>query len=232
MNRITRNGILLCLSGFIFVDLFAATQGSSKLNQLNKVFHHKGQERDDNSAHRITLGKVVFYFSRKPEVHPLSQKIKEVEGNKKMVFFFPMTEVKSAECKKMIKQLNAAEDTVYSVNLEVVTKPIKGVKFILTFNPNNVVFEYDAFQSITLQKALVFTFYNKKLLDQLEKKKNAVLQTACNKKPGIVIDCGHGGHDTGAIYFSTKEKDISMEVGLRVAQALRSKGFDVFFDKK
>ena len=43
----------------------------------------------------------------------------------------------------------------------------------------------------------------------------------------IMIDMGHGGNDPGAIGKISKEKMITLQVGMRVAQLLKSYGFQV-----
>jgi N-acetylmuramoyl-L-alanine amidase len=43
----------------------------------------------------------------------------------------------------------------------------------------------------------------------------------------IVVDPGHGGNDPGAVGNGLKEKDINLAIGLKMENALKSKGFDV-----
>ncbi|WIG97427.1 N-acetylmuramoyl-L-alanine amidase [Myxococcus sp. SDU36] len=44
----------------------------------------------------------------------------------------------------------------------------------------------------------------------------------------VVIDPGHGGHDTGAIgKKGTREKDVALAISLKLAQELREKGLEV-----
>ncbi|MHB1846984.1 MAG: N-acetylmuramoyl-L-alanine amidase [Deltaproteobacteria bacterium] len=44
----------------------------------------------------------------------------------------------------------------------------------------------------------------------------------------IIIDAGHGGHDTGAIGpGGTREKDVTLAIAQRLAKALRARGLDV-----
>ncbi|WP_250644869.1 N-acetylmuramoyl-L-alanine amidase family protein [Paenibacillus larvae] len=43
----------------------------------------------------------------------------------------------------------------------------------------------------------------------------------------VVIDPGHGGRDSGAVGVSgLKEKDVTLDIGLKVRQALRAKGIE------
>ena len=49
-----------------------------------------------------------------------------------------------------------------------------------------------------------------------------IIQVAANNTPRVIIDCGHGGSDNGVIGCNNiKEKEVSLQVGLQVAQLLR-----------
>ena len=43
----------------------------------------------------------------------------------------------------------------------------------------------------------------------------------------VVIDPGHGGEDSGAVAQGVVEKDLNLDVGMRVARALRTRSVDV-----
>ncbi len=47
----------------------------------------------------------------------------------------------------------------------------------------------------------------------------------------IVIDAGHGGHDTGAYSGGKKEKDLVLQITKRLYKELRSKGYKVYFTR-
>jgi len=47
----------------------------------------------------------------------------------------------------------------------------------------------------------------------------------------VVIDAGHGGHDTGAYSGGKKEKDLVLQITKRVYKALRRKGYRVYFTR-
>ena len=48
-----------------------------------------------------------------------------------------------------------------------------------------------------------------------------------NKKPIVVVDAGHGGHDPGAMANKIREKDINLRAALQLAEILRGYGVDV-----
>ena len=47
----------------------------------------------------------------------------------------------------------------------------------------------------------------------------------------VVIDAGHGGHDSGAYSGGKKEKDLVLQITKRLYKALRSKGYQVAFTR-
>jgi N-acetylmuramoyl-L-alanine amidase len=55
-----------------------------------------------------------------------------------------------------------------------------------------------------------------------------VVENQTPQKPSIVIfiDPGHGGHDPGAVQNGVNEKDINLQVGLKLNDALKKAGYD------
>lgn len=47
----------------------------------------------------------------------------------------------------------------------------------------------------------------------------------------IVIDAGHGGHDTGAMAGGKKEKDIVLQIAKKVSSKLKAKGYKVYMTR-
>ncbi len=50
---------------------------------------------------------------------------------------------------------------------------------------------------------------------------------AAPRLPPVVVDPAHGGIDGGAVHGRMLEKDVNLDVGLRLAEALRRRGFPV-----
>lgn len=53
-----------------------------------------------------------------------------------------------------------------------------------------------------------------------------------NKYDLIVIDAGHGGHDTGAIGGGKREKDLVLQIAKRLEKQLKERGFPVHMTRK
>ena len=52
------------------------------------------------------------------------------------------------------------------------------------------------------------------------------------KKPVVVIDAGHGGHDPGAMANGVREKDINLKAALELGRMLEEYGLDVRYTRK
>ena len=55
---------------------------------------------------------------------------------------------------------------------------------------------------------------------------------ALHHKERIVIDAGHGGHDTGAIAGGKREKDLVLQIAKRVEKALKKRGYRVSMTRR
>lgn len=225
------NKFLWFYIGFIFSTINAAPNQSS-INQLNKIFHHQG----------IFGDKLICYFSRDPICNYLPERPEENkrENNQEqtIIFFLPMTQIAGKETKDMIAKINNNKKDNYSVTFQEVNKPIKGIKITIVFNPKLIMCDYATCDSISMQKGLVFSFHSIAVLEEIKMKTDRVLRYASYEKKTkpflkVMLDYGHGGNDDGAISKTNiKEKDITASVGSKVADLLRTKGFDVLLTRK
>ena len=77
----------------------------------------------------------------------------------------------------------------------------------------------------------------KKVVRKKPKSKAHIIKTSKNiyTKGGgelIVIDAGHGGHDTGAIGGGRREKDLVLQIAKRVERQLKKRGFRVYMTRR
>lgn len=223
MNRYSKEGeeMYYAKLGILFF-MPAFLYAAPNMNELTKVFHHQSLLGD----------KLVCYFTNEPICNRLPTKNdqKPVELAS-LQFFMPMTS-EGNEAKGMIKKIQDKKNNAYTVRFDEVTKPMKGVSLVITYDPKKIVFNYESFDAINTHKGLIFSFHHKEVLQQLKLKTDGLLQYACNKishRPRIMLDYGHGGSDEGKIgCFNTKEKTVNLEVGSRVAKLLSHQGYDVF----
>lgn len=193
-------------------------------NSLNKVFHHK---RGENN---LEIGSLALYFAQIPKIQMLKP-LKVSEEQEERTFVFKSTSISASELEKVTRDaLQQAGDT-YSVRVENVSKDGL-VKLTVSYNPQKIDIQYDSFESVGKEKGLVFRFFNKPLINSLKQKNRSILSTACaQKKIGVVVDCGHGGSDSGASVGSFLEKDLTFQVGMQVATLLKKRGIQVFLTR-
>ena len=63
-------------------------------------------------------------------------------------------------------------------------------------------------------------------------KKQSQISYNLHKHEIIVIDAGHGGHDTGAIGGGKREKDLVLQIAKRVEKQLKKHGHPVYMTRK
>lgn len=219
------------LVGTVWCGLFQGRLVQAKeLIQLQKIlFNHvpeMAQATPDEK--RIELGSLTLYFSERPTIHTLPGKKEAVN---RVVFFIPQVELKDAALKKRVAKMHREQASAFHIKLEDTNYPVKGMTLTLSFDPVKVAYSYDTFDSISLSPGVVFTFYNRALIQDLTTKSadKGLLRMACSeKKKTVVLDCGHGGSDKGAAPFKgVEEKNITLAVGLKVADFLKKKGVNV-----
>lgn len=213
-------GLVLCSSMCIAID-------------IQKVYHHKIAVDKAQALSHIELGKIVLYCAQEPIVkksEPVASMQKK--GFVEVVYFLPAAQCASQEVKQMIGSLNGSNQESYSASIRTVQKPAPGMEIKISYDPKKVMIEYDFFDAITRAKGLEFRLYNKSLLDVLKEKNQSVLRTSQAAKPIIIIDCGHGGYDTGTIgFFNMVEKDITLAMGKQLAKDLQSNGIRVLLTR-
>jgi len=76
--------------------------------------------------------------------------------------------------------------------------------------------------------------YKKQTKVKVKKKKVKKISTPSNvrKHELIVIDAGHGGHDTGAIGGGKREKDLVLQIAKRIEKELKKRGHPVYMTRK
>ena len=209
------------VSFLLIVSIYAET------NQINKLFYHQLSTVNEPAVQDIELGKLVLYCTKNPLMQVLSHdQASSVSGYKQSVFLLPRAVIQSSDVERLMARMKQETKLPYRFTIQAVTKPLEGVKVVFDYYPTKVSVAYDVFDSIQAQKGIEFRLYNKLILDRLQKKENCVLKTAHNKT--IVIDCGHGGQDVGAVgCFNIKEKDITLSLGLQLADELEKIGYRV-----
>jgi N-acetylmuramoyl-L-alanine amidase len=221
-------GFLRCLLiGSIFqVCYIQGIMGPSfKPTTLNKIFYHQG----------IVSDKVVCYFDKEPLCNILPHRDdNEKPQEKRADFFLPMTNF-AYQAQTMVQSVNKTKRDNYSIIFSEETKPIKGIKVSIIYNPEKIDCEYATCDVISNQKGLIFSFHHKDTLNLLKDSNNSVLRLVCNsseKKACVMLDCGHGGNDEGTLGCNNaREKDVTMQVGTKLATLLKKRGYNVYLTR-
>jgi N-acetylmuramoyl-L-alanine amidase len=205
---------------------------AAERNRLYRVFHHR-VEVVSGAVPFLELGKLVFSFSFEPVVDVVQNRSIGSGPMCQRVFFLPLTEIASQECKDMLAAIERSTKTPYRVSFDSVEKPVPGLRFTVVYDHEKVGVTYAIMESTGEQKRLIVTFYDKNLVRKIRDTQSAVLRTVYHgSKRGVIVDCGHGGQDCGAQgCFSLSEKDLNLEIGTYVAGLLKHKGFDVFLTR-
>lgn len=191
---------------------------------LTKVFKHQSDLSD----------KFVFHFTGDPVCNYIPKAIDEervAQGEPlQLTFFVPHATIKSKKSKHAIHALNSAPCGIdYCVRVRSVNAPTKGLQYNITLNPNRRGLEYQSFQSITGENGVMFKFHNQKALERVNEKtaSKRIRRVAKAEKTKIMLDFGHGGGDPGFCNNHVKEKEVNREIGQKVAQLLKKKGYEV-----
>lgn len=193
-------------------------------NSISKVFFHQGLLGD----------KLVCYFTGEPICNrwPIKDAVQQT-GNTELVFFMPNTKLTS-EAQEGLKRMASITKPFYRMQFEHVSQPMPGIKVMISYNPHKIAYEYEQFNPISAQHAIVFHLYNKDVLKDLKGKTDPLLRTASSViKPKVMVDCGHGGTDAGTTIAShIAEKEVNLAIGKEVAQLLRSQGCSVILTRE
>jgi N-acetylmuramoyl-L-alanine amidase len=194
-------------------------------NHLKKIDYH----RVPHTTQVLQLGSLSLYFDREPSVQSIPDRARATSA---YVFMCPGVSVVSDECKKAIGQINNISGSPFKIQVEQVTRPVQGLKITFLCDTKAVSVSYRFFDSIQRQKGVVFNVHDRTFLEQLGKKINPVLRTASVRSPCVVVDCGHGGIDSGAVgLYGVTEKHVCLAIGTSVARELRKQGITAFLTR-
>lgn len=202
-------------------------------NLLQTAFHHRVQATSQNKQDFFELGKLILSFSNEPVVDLKNGPQPEEKGAVERIFYFPATMIQDPECTQMLKNIQSQQSPFYSVKFNAAAKPVPGLQMIIRYDHDKVGLTYTVLEAPGSQRRLILTFYNKLMVKKVDDAHATILRTAAHSMPqGIILDCGHGGTDLGAVGCNgVQEKDINLEIGMQLATLLRKNGFEVFLTR-
>ena len=215
---------------YILLSLLIQQQAVAK--QLQKVYLHKAPVVHEFTAPaQLEIAKLVFYFNEQPAMDPLTSSTVEDDGWLHEVYVFSDTGV-DGSCQKALKQIAQGKRDHYRISCTEIKEPKLAVKIDLYYNPQQVMCCLDSFDAITNHKGVVFRLVNKALLDQLAQQEKPPIRMASAHHPMVIIDCGHGGKDSGTIGCNgVAEKDVTLQVGLELAHLLQQRNYNTYLTR-
>jgi len=173
--------VFLCVNSFAMNDLIKVVYKGNTTAR----FSDAQTILKKHLAKKMELGTFRFYFSNKPIINLVPQKDAVVE-QKKISFIFPKTKCKDRACKKMINKVNDLDSLDFNLQIKDVKTPIDGIQLLITYDPKKVTFVYDFFESVGAKQGVVFKFYNKSLVENIQNKYDTVLRTVLGKKKNLL----------------------------------------------
>jgi len=195
-------------------------------NALKKAYFHRGAHNEIHTKghQHIELGTLAFYFDQTPRIE---SSIVKKKGETLQLLFLPDVTVTPELTQALTAIRNQSESHPFTIRFtEKNDSSRKGLEITLLYPTDTVGVKYDHFNSIGLQKGVALRLYNKRLINQINQIGKHIITTA-SLAPRVFIDCGHGGADCGAVSNAVREKDISLGVGLCVADILKEQGLSV-----
>jgi len=207
--------LIISLSLYGFVDAKASSSGTSKNSFFISVLING---KKISGTHPVTLVNNQYLISSTPILKALGGKVNWNSSTKRI----------SVKLKGKQFALYANKKVVYvgnkRISLETAPRVINGktmmsANLLEKISGTKVIFDKKTRQvRITASKSGTDSSKSKKL------------STLSGKI--VVIDPGHGGNTNGAKYGGLKEKDLNLDVSLRLYSLLKSKGIKVYLTRK
>lgn len=192
--------------------------------QLQKIYVHTSPAESLEQTAQLELVQLVFYFSKKPVMQRIEDQATVKKGWVRESYLFALDDV-HAMCKQALSDMQIRSDH-YHITCTEVASPIKGIRLDISYNAQCLTVLLESFDAITGHKGVIARVLTKNVLDRRIPTKSQ------NNSVRIVIDPGHGGKDPGAIGINRiAEKDVTLQVGLLLADLLRQKGCTVFMTR-
>jgi N-acetylmuramoyl-L-alanine amidase len=221
-NKVSIDMILVCV--VLFLNNAAIGQSRTN-NQIRSIQHHR-KAASAAVSDVIEVANIIVYCTNSPTIE--RRNAKNNTDVAEYSFIIPNTTL-SLHAKRSAQVLNQSKQFGYRVRLSPGAQD--SVVISIVCDPH-IGMQYQLFESIKKEKGIVFSFYNNDLIKKLHKEQ-PVLTTAYNAKGAcVVVDCGHGGKDTGASSMGLTEKEVCLTVGIELTKMLRKQGFEVFLTRR
>lgn len=196
---------------------------------LKKVHFHEGASRKDAQGNNIELGNMLLYFDEAPRVE---SSVVDKNDTTLHVLFLPNATL-SSEAQASLEDLRERAQA-HACRVKFTQKndaSRKGIEIAMVYPSCSMGVRCDHFKTMKLQKGIRLQLYNKQLLHRIKQVGKSIITTAALQAPRVFIDCGHGGSDCGAVCNAIQEKDLTLTIGLSLAEKLRKSGLHVMLSR-
>lgn len=194
------------------------------VTKITKINHHK----NSSTKPSIEKGVISFYFTHEPVIHSTKKSIPK-ENKLIRIFTISDVEIGSGIPEKSLQELLNFENKWYKISMEQFAQN-KKIIISITYNPDLVRLSWSNFDAIKQEKGFLIQLYDLALLEKIQSKQSPVIEIADSGNRAVVIDCGHGGGDHGALSYDGKliEKELCLDIGKSTKQLLNNQGVKVF----
>lgn len=200
---------------FIFLFLFTPLLVSGD-NVMNKVFFKKN--------------KIHFVFDKKFNEKDVKHFI--ISNPKRFVYDFKNTVFKKSSLKlKGIKNVRMAQYKKNIVRVVVMHQKQKPNGYQPVFFDNEYSISLAKVQKKVSPKPKKTSPKKEEVGFSLSFLDNIGFGTNIHNSELVVIDAGHGGHDSGAVGGNKREKDVVLQISKRLEKALKKRGHPVYMTR-
>jgi len=187
----------------------------------------------NNIINKIVLQKDKMHFTFSKKFDDKNVKHFTLNHPKRYVYDFKNTKFKKASLALMkIKNVRMSQYKKNTVRVVIVAKGHKENAYQPVFFDNKY---YIALPKYSKKKYSKKTNKSPKSIRSKEEDLGFSLSffsnSSSHKSELIVVDAGHGGHDSGAVGGGKFEKDLVLAIAKRVARKLRSHGYPVYMTR-
>lgn len=214
LSKVVQYGIGRTLVFISAVLFFVHCSARTSSNMVDQLFLHKGNRVD----------RLVGYCAQKPVIKdPIVMATDAGQQYTLIIENCGLSKRARDKVEVITKRRKRDEHKIaYTTSIE---ERDGNLVIIFTYNPARIEISYVVENSIKGIPTLVISMH--------DKRQNQHSSVSLNK-PGVrvVIDCGHGGRDVGAVGIDgVQEKDITLAIGQKVSGYLEKQGFMPFMQR-
>jgi len=122
---------------------------------------------------QLELGQVVLHFSENPTIQSLPSTINTNKNDH--IFFIPAADF-AEQLPAILKAETKKNNKWYTLSVSHETKPIPGIKVVLSYDPEKVSMQHSTFNTLGTKKGISFRLYNQSMISMLKARERSLLR--------------------------------------------------------